>query len=400
MEKKVTYSKFFIALTCLFASNLFAFEIITSEEDSALQEIQNKYDIDSQLISANNKLSSYNKGQYDYKSLATSIDNDKASYEQLIEALPEKVVSGENVADYFKDIETLLLNIDRSQKEYIAAGIALKEEYQMIEIDYDKINDARTEKSNLLAALKQKIVTRLVTDLSKPDSAQHFQFQGTAVCSKFQSISDCLNENEQIIISKTKKSEPFLNDHSVLLSYEVHDASMNMSGELNYSVSMSFRPSYDQRVESLLNERFGLKSAMITLKSNVAADWFIDGILVGQGKKIQHEVTLGRHGILASYESHGQSSIEVIEGNGQFVYMFENNIVPLMPQKIVAPKALPESKVKSMDTPKANSDVKKPMPKPAVKEATKLPAVNENKDYLYFMGIEPESQQQQESFSK
>ena len=35
----------------------------------------------------------------------------------------------------------------------------------------------------------------------------------------------------------------------------------------------------------MLNEELGLKSAMVTLISNVPADWYINGTKVGTGKK-------------------------------------------------------------------------------------------------------------------
>lgn len=327
------YSKFFIALTCLVTSSSFAFDITTPSEEKALQQIQEKYDVDSQLVSANNKLSSYNKSQYDQQSLAITIENDKAKYEQLIKALPATIIASIGVEEYFKTIEDLVVSINRAEKAVVANGIALKEQYQMIELDYAKLSDLRREKNEQLSSLKKQVVDRLVKEISQPNSAQKFNQRETAVCSQFQSINNCLAENEKIIVSKMKKSKPFLNERSALLSYKVNSASMNMDGGLNYSVSMSFKPSYTGKVEALLNEKFGLKSTVITLESNVSVDWYIDGSKIGEGKKIEHEVSLGRHGILASYGSHAQSSVEVIDGNAQFSYVFEDNIVPLLPKE-------------------------------------------------------------------
>jgi len=400
MEIKVTYSKFFIAFICLFASSSFAVEVITAAEESALREIKIKYDVDGQLISANDKLSNYNKNQYEYNSLATTIDTDKAKYERLIKALPEKVISGEGVTEYFKSIENLVLSIDNAESEYTALGISLKEEYQMIEIDYVKLNDLRAERNEKLYSLKKQVVDRLVSDFSKPSSRHEYHRQGTASCSTFQSIKDCLDENEPIVISKLKKSDPFLNDRSVLLSYKVNNASMSMNGELNYDVSVAFKSSYNARVESLLNEKFGLKSAVVTLESNVDAEWFVDGNRVGKGKKVQHEMTLGRHGILASYKSKDQSSIEVVESNGTLSYFFENTVIPLLPQKTVKIK-------KQMKAEKETVKVEKATSKKIVKLAPKTNTaqqvekeIPEEQSYLYFMGIEPESQQQDQQFQK
>jgi len=402
MEENLTYSKIFIALICLFVSRSFAFEVITSSEENALYEIQTKYDVDNQLISANDKLSNYNKRQYEYKSLANTIFADKKKYERFIKALPETVISGEGVAEYFKDIENLLLAIDKAESEYVATGIALKEEYQMIEMDYAKLNDLRAERNEKLYSLKKQVVDRLVSDLSKPNSQHRFNRQGSAVCSRFQSIKDCLDENKAIIVSKIKKSEPFLNDRSVLLSYEVNNASMNMDGGLNYDVSMAFKSSYNTRVESLLNEKFGLKSAIISLESNVDVDWFVDGNKVGTGKNIQHEVTLGRHGILASYKSKDQSSIEVIESNGAFTYIFDNTVAPLLPQKTV--KVKEKAKTKTVVKKENSEVVKKVANKPATKKVVKLTPKSSNaqpaeeQGYLFFMGIEPESKKQDNQF--
>lgn len=97
---------------------------------------------------------------------------------------------------------------------------------------------------------------------------------------------------------------------------------MNMNGELHYRVNMTFKPSYNNKIESLLNEKLGLKSTVITLTSNVDADWYIDGAKVGTGKKIYPEVTLGKHSIVASYKTMKKSTIETVETNAIFNYRF------------------------------------------------------------------------------
>ena len=430
MENQVRYCKLSIALLCLFVNNSFALDIITSAENAALLDIQQQHDVDSQLISANDKQSFYNKNKNEFKALALSINDDKHNYEKLLETLPEKVLTGEGVDEYFQEIEDIIVKIDELESEYITAGIALKEEAKIIAADYDKLNDLRTQKNLQLSQLKKKVVARLVDDLAKPSSVQKIDINGETLCSKFQSISDCLNENESVIISKTKKNEPFLNDRSVLLSYKVHGASMNMNGMLNYDVSMTFKPSYNNKVESLLNEKFGLKSAVITLESNVDAEWYVDGTKVGQGKSIQHEVALGRHGILASYQAEGQSTIEIIEGNESFNYRFKSSVAaPLMKKE--TPKAEQPKTVKEPQKSEKSSTVKEPQkakeaqqsakktikfmkPKShdtatstnssakssSTKKVENKTTSKEWKDYLYFMGIEAESAEQQRTFSQ
>jgi hypothetical protein len=400
MEKKVRYCKLSIALLCFFASKSFALDIITPSENEAFMDIQQSHDVDSQLISANDKLSLHNKNQYEHKSLALTIDSDKNNYEKLITALPENVLSGEGVETYFKSIENIIVNIDKLENKYINDGIALKEESKIIAADYEKLNELSAEKNMQLSMLKKKVVARLIKDLSKPSSVQKFDINGETLCSKFQSIADCLSENEKVIISKTKKTEPFLNDRSVLLSYKVHGASMNMNGMLDYNVSMSFKPSYNNKIEALLNEKFGLRSAVVTLESNVEAEWYVDGNKIGEGKRIQHEVTLGRHGILASYKAHRQSTVEVIDGNGLFSYTFENK--KASPAKKESPKVAKKTvklkKTIKLMKPKSNNLNTNVNSKPVTAE--KKTTSKEWKDYLYFMGIEPESAKQKKAFSE
>lgn len=397
--EKVKYSKFSIGLMCLFASSSFSLELVTSSENAALRDIEQKYDVDSLLISANDKLSRYNKKEYEYKTLAAEIENNKTIYQQDIEALPTKILSREGVNEYFKKIEELVLVIDESEKKYQADGIALEKESQAISNNYNKLNEFRFQKNKQLAELKQQVVDRLAIELSSPSSVKNININSTAICTRFQSINDCLNDNENIIITNAKKSDPFLNERSVLLSYKVLDASMNMNGELSYSASMSFKPSYNRKIESMLNEKFGLKSAMLTLLSNVNADWYIDGNKVGSGKKLVHEVTLGRHGILASYNLLDQSSIEIIESNGQYTYTFPGETTVLLPQpkekaKTVA-KEKAKTKVKEVQIP-----MKKPAPKPKAVVLEEKQQSEEERGYLYFMGIEPDSKSQKETFIK
>ena len=388
--EKVRYSKFSVGLMCLFASNSFALELVTSSENAALHKIEQQYDIDSLLISANDKLSRYNKNEYEHKSLAAQIENDKAKYQQDIIALPEKILSRVKVNEYLKEIEELVFTIDESQTKYKADGAALKKELQTIANDNNKLNEFRFEKNKQLSALKQQVVDRLAVELAKPSSVKNIALNSTAVCTKFQSINECLNDNEKIIILNAKKSDPFLNERSVLLSYDVLNASMNMKGELSYSVRMSFKPSYNRKIESILNEKFGLKSAMLTLISNVDAEWYIDGNKVGSGKKLIQEVTLGRHGILASYNLLDQSSIEIIEANGQFTYTFAN------PKNTITPKASMAEKKQPTKKKVAKKTVIKL--KPTNQDITKT--AEKNKDYLYFMGIEPSSETQKKSFNE
>lgn len=383
------YYKLTTVLIFSFTTNVFALELITPSEDIAMQEINQQYDINSLLISGNDKLGHYNKKEYEHTSLAVDIDNYKDSYQKEMKSLTGIVISQVNVDEFFSELQALVLKIDKLERKYIQEGGALKEEYQAILNDGKKLKQLRSEKNIKLTDLKQKVIDRLTSELANPNSVKNLSVSSSAVCSKFQSISDCLNDNENIIITNAKKSDNFLNERSVLLSYEIVNASMDLHGGLSYTAQMSFKPSYNNKIESILNEKFGLKSATLTLTSNVNADWYIDGNKVGKGKEITQEVSLGKHGILASYNSLKQSSIEVIEKNGVFSYSFS----------VKKPIKKTDASVKLNSNKESKTTSYVPFVKPIIKlkpDSQKV-ETGEEKDYLYYMGIEP-APKKQDSF--
>ncbi|MFS1421820.1 hypothetical protein [Shewanella sp. 10N.286.48.B5] len=381
------YSRITFMFLCFYASSSFGLDIITSSETKALEEIEQKYNIDSLLISANDKLSTHKKKESDYHALSVEIKSKKTEYDHVISKLPAKILSRSNINAYYQDIEKLVLKIDQLETKYDIDGKSLRREYKTIMAEYDAINTKRTDKDEQLAALKSDITKRLIADVSKPDTVQTIDLDGSTLCSKFQSINDCLKDSENYIVTNTIKTDPFLNDRSVLLSYDVIDASMNMSGNLNYKIKMAFKPSYNSKIDSLINEKLGLKSAMITLVSNVAADWFIDGVKIGTGRELFHEVPLGQHGILASYQSQDKSSVEFIQGNGVFSYNFNNmsrqNDLVSLPNKD-SKKQVIKMKPKQVNTNnQANATSKKSLT---------------DKGYEYFMGIEPANSEHEKNF--
>ncbi|MBR9726504.1 hypothetical protein G3R48_00655 [Shewanella intestini] len=389
-----------LALLCLYASNSFAaLEVITSSEENTLSEIESQYDIDPMLIAVNDKFSRHNKKAYDIEELQDSIASEKDHYQSLLSQLQAKILSQSTMAPFYHQVETVVKNIDSLEKRSQTETAALKKEIMDIHSEYDAINQQRADKSQKLFKLKTSITDRLIADLSKPSSQLPITIDGSTECSKYQSISDCLKESKNFILTNTRNDSPFLNNKSVLLSYEVVDASMNMHGNLHYKVAMNFKPSYNKKIDAILAEKLGLKSAMITLVSNVAADWYINGTKIGTGKKLFHEIPLGKHGILASYQSKDKSSVETIEGNGVFNYNFN---VPVASKNSV--ELLPETTKNTNKT--SSSTAIKPKAKYTLfsdQTSTKTTqAVNKTKNnsgYEYFMGVKPETKKQQVQFS-
>jgi len=409
MEISVRYGSISLALLCLYASNSFAaLEVITSSEKQTLNKIEDQYDIDTLLITVNDKFSQLNKKAYDIENIKKTIVAEQNRYNELITELPKVIRAKTALADTYKKIEDSVNLVDELTLKAEQDSKLLETEKVEILSEYEVINNKRTTKSQQLFKLKTDITNRLIADFSKSTSTLPVNINGSTECSKYQTIADCLKESKSSILSNTRNESPFLNDKSVLLSYEVLDANMNMKGDLHYKVAMKFKPSYNNKIDTILNEKLGLVSAMVTLISNVPADWYVNGTKVGTGKKLFHEIPLGKHGILASYQNQDKSSVENIEGNGVFNYKF-NEVAST--QKV--------SNKPKMDTAEVKNVILKQAPKqvqPSVQQtkakytlfsdqtSIKLSDDDAKKNssdnsYEYFMGVAPANKKQNIEFT-
>ncbi|WP_137226319.1 hypothetical protein [Shewanella sp. MEBiC00475] len=403
------YGSFSLALLCLYASNSFAaLEVITTSEKQTLNQIENQYDIDTLLITVNDKFSQLNKKAYDAEGLKKTIASEQQRYDELISELPKIIRAKTALAETYKQIEASIYTVDELTLKAEQDSKRLEAEKVEIIAEYEAINKKRSDKSQQLFKLKTDITNRLISDLSKSSSTLPVNINGSTECSKYQSIADCLKESKSSILSSTRNESPFLNDKSVLLSYEVIDANMNMKGDLHYKVAMKFKPSYNNKIDSILNEELGLKSAMVTLVSNVAADWYINGTKIGTGKKLFHEMPLGKHGILASYQNQDKSSVENIEGNGVFNYKFTN--------VTTANSSSDKAKVVSAEAPngvlKPVANQAQPTPKKTKAKYTlfsdqtsiklndeEAKKQSSGEGYEYFMGVTPANKKQNIEFT-
>ena len=71
-------------------------------------------------------------------------------------ALPNTILTESDPSNYFKEIETLVKNIDSLEKKSVEDEIKNKENYQDILKQYEIVNSQRTQRSAQLFALKKK----------------------------------------------------------------------------------------------------------------------------------------------------------------------------------------------------------------------------------------------------
>ncbi|NKC10683.1 MAG: hypothetical protein GKR94_00310 [Gammaproteobacteria bacterium] len=322
-ENPVTNSsRVALFLLCIYVGNAYGVDLLTVNEQRTLDSLKQEFSVDDMLISANDRLSLYNKRKHAHADLLTEIELKKTKYQELIAQLPEVIRAKGNAVSMYTEIETLVTTVQSLEGKVESESRALKIDYELIQAEYRKIENARANKNERLLALKAEITKRIVDDLAGSGSAQARTRDGTVSCSKFKTMLDCLKDAKTAAMSREVENDPFIDDKSVLLSYEVLDATMNLSGNLKYRVEMVFKPSYNSEIDALLNEKLGLNSAVVKLISNVEAEWFIDGVRVGKGKQISQSVPLGRHIIVASYGSDAQSTVEFIQSSGEYRYNF------------------------------------------------------------------------------
>ena len=322
LEKPVIYSRIALFWLCVLAVNAHAVQLLTDNEEQSLQSLERQFSVDDMLISANNNLSLHNERKHAYADMQTEAEVKKAKYQELVAQLPKVILAKGDVAGTYKEIESLVVSVENLEQTVEQEKRAIKIEADAIQAEYSKIEQTRATKNERLLALKASITKRIVNELSGSRSAQTKTHDGSVSCSKFKSMDSCLKEAKSAIVAREVKNDPFLSDRSVLLSYDVVNASMDLSGRLQFRVEMAFKPSYNSEIDALLNEKLGLNSAYIKLVSNVAAEWFVDGAKVGEGKEVTKSVPLGRHSIMAVHGTQTESTVELIQGSGEYRYVF------------------------------------------------------------------------------
>ncbi len=314
---------FILTLFYIMPSYSNAVELINANEQIKLKEIETKYNIQNLSYEINDKISEKKQNENNQELVLKKIEVKEYDYKKLISSLPDEILkSTSNSNFHFNEIVSNVKDVDLLKKDLLT----LESNQQKIQEDISEktklLNDTVFQRNEQIYALKSEIISRIISELANPESVRTFNVENSMSCSKNQTINDCLKDTQKFIIKNATSSDPFVNDKSTLISYKVTDASMNLEGNLNYKSTIVIKLSYDKNIEKLINEKLGLESAIITLTSNVSADWFIDDVLVGTGKEITSEVTIGKHSVIVTYNKERKSTIEIIEGNKTLNYNF------------------------------------------------------------------------------
>ncbi|MEZ9177573.1 hypothetical protein [Vibrio kanaloae] len=280
-------------------------ELMTSSERVQLDKVKAQHAYESRYELLNLRLSEHSSRVWEYVSKQTD-------YNDLQMYLQNKILSvdlSENEAEAINDLKKVI-NAKNQLEQELSSYSNLEEEYKTIKDQFTQLEDEKTVYNSEKRALLDSVVSRVKSEIKH--SSIKGEFSGTTQCLKNQSITSCLSSRQPQIQSAIINDQLFLDNSSVFKVYDVINASLDLTGQLRYQVRYEASPMFSKDIYYQLNEKFGFETIEITLSSNVEAEWYVDGRMVGQGRSVKVDVTDGSHGILATYQGHSQSSVEEV----------------------------------------------------------------------------------------
>ena len=297
----ITYSSFSYANEVRFDSSLI---LITEQENAELRKINNKYNYDEQLNKLNNEMSLHSARVWKYKNTIDELN-------ELKKYLSESVISINSISEKNK-IDDLVNSINKKNniEKNLSTYDNLESNYKTLKDKYNNLSKVNKQfnidKRNLLT----KIIERIKNDINNNNTSG--KYYGSVSCNTNNSIIDCLERNQFDIKNRIIDKSKFLTKDSVFSQYEVSSANLNLDGSLSFNITFRASPIFSKKVYKLLNEKLGFDLVKVSLKSNVPAEWYINGKLFGEGELVEAEIPAGSHGIYATYKGKAKSSVEEI----------------------------------------------------------------------------------------
>ena len=292
-------------------------KLINELELSELETINDQFGQEQELIALNNDSSSLAAEFWTYKNTQAELDNLKSYLEELV--LSIKDTDSQPMSELIEAISR-----KNDLEKSLDSFSTLEEKQNKLEASYTSLMNNKKTLNVEKLKLFNKIINRLESEIN--NSFIDGSYIGVIRCRKNILMHDCLNQNESLIKSMITDKSIYLNENSFFDTYKIIDANLNFSGDLSIAVQFSSQASLSNEVYEAVNEKLGLKSVEIILKSNFPADWYIDGNKVGTGKKLSFELPSGYHGIMATYNGLSQSSVENIRKPTTLTYNLKKKI--------------------------------------------------------------------------
>ncbi|KDN30641.1 hypothetical protein VFDL14_07220 [Vibrio fortis] len=231
----------------------------------------------------------------------------------------------EDINEYKLSNNIAKLIVNRSELS-ISNKIIIEE----IEDTSDKIASLKVERDiknrsriSSLSSLSKNIINRIRNEWN--GKKKTIVQEGNFSCNEDQSIKNCLSRNRSLIVAKFRSDNEFISPSQDIDNYKIENASVDFSGNLSYRVSVEVSPVLTDEIISQIHSYLGINEVNILLTSNVNASWYLNGEIIGSGKKISKLVTSGKHTILASYDGKVESTVEQVVDGKEYYYNFKKS---------------------------------------------------------------------------
>lgn len=278
--------------------------IINDEEILELRKIQNKYDYDKTFQSLNREMSLHSAKVWKYK-------NKKNELEEIKNYLSDSVISIGSTSEK-KKVDELLSAINKKSKieNYLTKFNDLDNEKEAIKSKYSKLENVKKKINIDKRGLLSKIIERIQSEIKGKEVSGNYY--GTVNCNKDSSIMACIENNKVDVKNRIINDNYFLTGNSVFSIFDITGANLNLDGSMSFNIKFSASANFSNKIYKSLNQKLGFELIKISLKSNVPAEWYINGKLFGKGEKLEAEIPSGSYGIYATYKGKAKSSVEEI----------------------------------------------------------------------------------------
>lgn len=214
----------------------------------------------------------------------------------------------------------------------------LRKKRRQLEIAKDVL---RSEK----VSLREKIITRLRAESGHKVSAS---YQGVFQCSTQKSLTLCLSEpgRKADILSLASASIGGSWDIDDISGYEISDANMSLTGEVNYHVKFDYVKGFNKKTMLYLNNALGLSNFSVVLSSNEEVEYFVDGVSFGYGRRIAVALDAGYHAFYVKGRSGAASIVRSVNKDSKLhipISSKENTPPHFSPPKSLAKPHIKES---------------------------------------------------------
>ncbi|MCG9661307.1 hypothetical protein, partial [Vibrio mediterranei] len=319
----VTCHALVLVLSLSSISQARAANLLNKEEQRILNDITENYDTSYAQLGIRNNQNEVDRLEAEKRYLEIKLQNERSKLKDESDKLEYSLLNGEYDEDRVDKLHSLSFEIASVNNKLTRAISSLKSEQISLEKLSSKLDELNHGRTSKLIKLYDEIKKRYS---SASGIVYSKSYNGDLTCDLTESLTRCLAKN----MGKIKETFYLVNggrEQINIEKFELSNATQELSGKVFYTVDVEYSKKLTSRLEYLIQKEIGLNQVSFTLQSNkVKTDFFIDGILVGSGKKVDvFGPYLGQHEIKAVNNKHVQSSIINLSQSENYYFPFKKN---------------------------------------------------------------------------